>query len=72
MDQDYPFNGATPGVNPTIYYDPSSLPRALGKLPGNILPKDIKFFFLSSVAQAELLKMQKKRSRRLATVFVFY
>jgi hypothetical protein len=32
----------SPGVNPTIY--PSSLPRALGKLTGNILPKDIKFF----------------------------
>ena len=43
MGQDYPFTGPSPGANPPIY--PSSLPRALGKLSGNILPKDIKFFF---------------------------
>jgi hypothetical protein len=42
MDHDYPFTDPSPGANPTIYS--SSLPRALGKLTGNILPKDIKFF----------------------------
>jgi hypothetical protein len=31
MGQDYPFTGPSPGANPLIY--PSSLPRALGKLP---------------------------------------
>jgi hypothetical protein len=40
MDQDYPFTGPSPGTNPSIYS--SSLPRVLGKLSGNILPKDIK------------------------------
>jgi hypothetical protein len=39
MGQDYPFTGPSPGANPLIY--PSSLPRVLGKLSGNILPKDI-------------------------------
>jgi hypothetical protein len=39
MGQEYPFTGSSLGTNPLIY--PSFFPRALGNLPGNILPKDI-------------------------------
>jgi hypothetical protein len=46
MGQDYPFTGPSPGDNPTIYS--SSLPRVLGKLTGNILPKDNNFFSFSN------------------------
>jgi hypothetical protein len=42
MGQDYPFTDPSPGANPTIHS--SSLPRALGKLTGNVLPEDINFF----------------------------
>ncbi len=52
MGQDYPFTGPSLGTNPPIY--PSSLPRALGKLSGNILPKDINFFPFFSCVHTEV------------------
>jgi hypothetical protein len=42
MGQDYPLTDPSPGANPTIY--PSSLPLALGKMPGDIFPKAMDFF----------------------------
>ncbi len=61
MGQDYPFTGPSPGVNPTIY--PSSLPRASGKLSGNILPKDIKFFFFHCIIFSSLWNREWNPSR---------
>jgi hypothetical protein len=43
MGKECPLTDPSPGTIPSIY--PSSLPQVLRKMPGDIFPKTMEFFF---------------------------